>query len=311
MQASTRTQIHTRAARRNAGRGLTIVLFLLPALVLFTVFVVYPVFQAAYYSVWKWNGLGPLRNFVGIENYISILNDKVFATALKNNLFILVLSLLLQLPFSLGLALMVGRRLRGRAFFRLIFFLPYVLSEVITGLIWSFIYNPDFGLLNTFIKFFNPAFEGVVWLGYDTVMPAIFAVITWKYFGFHLMLYVAGLQEIPPEIEEAALIDGATGGQAIRYVTLPMLGSTIRLSIYLSVLGALQFFDLIWVMTLGGPVNASETMATYMVKFGFQKFQLSYGSAVAVILFILCLGFSLIYQRFVMRRDVAGAVTAR
>jgi raffinose/stachyose/melibiose transport system permease protein len=311
MQTRTQSILYNRAVKYNAGHTLTIVLFLLPALALFTVFVVYPVFQAAYYSVWKWNGLGPLRNFVGIENYISILNDKVFATALKNNLFILVLSLLLQLPFSLGLALMVGRRLRGRAFFRLIFFLPYVLSEVVTGLIWSFIYNPDFGLLNTFIKFFYPAFEGVVWLGYDTVMPAIFAVITWKYFGFHLMLYVAGLQEIPPEIEEAALIDGATGGQTIRYVTLPMLGSTIRLSIYLSVLGALQFFDLIWVMTLGGPVNASETMATYMVKFGFQKFQLSYGSAVAVILFLLCLGFSLIYQRLVMRRDVAGAVAGR
>jgi raffinose/stachyose/melibiose transport system permease protein len=311
--APTQTHAITRTgtAMRDVGRTLTIVLFLLPALALFTVFVVYPVFQAAYYSVWKWNGLGPLKNFVGIENYISIVNDKVFLTALKNNLFILVLSLVLQLPFSLGLALMVGRRLRGRAFFRLIFFLPYVLSEVITGLIWSFIYNPDFGLLNTFIKFVNPAFEGAVWLGYDTVMPAIFAVITWKFFGFHLMLYVAGLQEIPPEIEEAALIDGATGGQAIRYVTLPMLGSTIRLSVYLSVLGSLQFFDLIWVMTLGGPVNASETMATYMVKFGFQKFQLSYGSAVAVILFLLCLGFSLVYQRFVMRRDVAGAVTGR
>lgn len=302
------TSAHKR--RIQWARTLTIVLFLLPALALFTAFVVYPVGQAAYYSVWKWNGLGPLSNFIGLQNYASILSDKLFATALRNNLFIMVLSLLLQLPFSLGLALMVGRKLRGRSVYRLIFFLPYVLSEVVTGLIWSFIYHPT-GLLNTLIKFFDPSFDGTVWLGFNTVMPAVFAVITWKYFGFHLMLYVAGLQEIPVEIEEAALIDGATGLQAVQYVTLPMLGSTIRLSVYLSVLGSLQFFDLIWVMTLGGPVGASETMATYLVKFGFQRFQLGYGSAVAVILFILCLLFSLVYQRFIMRRDVAGAVTSR
>ena len=294
----------------DVGRALTTVLFLLPAFALFTVFVVYPVAQAAYFSVWKWNGLGPLVNFVGLQNYISIFSDQLFATALKNNLFIMVLSLVLQLPFALGMALMVGRKLPGRSFFRLIFFLPYVLSEVITGLIWSFVYHPT-GLLNSFIKFFIPAFDGVVWLGYDTVMPALFIVITWKYFGFHLMLFVAGLQDIPIEIEEAALIDGASQWQAIRYVTLPMLGGTIRLSIYLSVLGSLQFFDLIWVMTLGGPAGASETMATYLVKFGFQRFQLAYGSAVAVILFAMCLIFSLFYQRFVMHRDVAGAVTSR
>lgn len=294
----------------DGNRALTTALFLLPALALFVVFVVYPVAQAAFYSLWKWNGLGPLTNFVGLQNYATVLSDQQFATALRNNIFILFLSLVLQLPFALGLALIVGRRLRGRTVFRLIYFLPFVLSEVITGLIWSFVYLPE-GLLNTFIQRFIPAFEGVVWLGYDTVMPALFVVITWKYFGFHLMLFVAGLQEIPPEIEEAALIDGASQWQAVRYVTLPMLGSTIRLSIYLSVLGSLQFFDLIWVMTLGGPAGASETMVTYMFKYGFQRFQLSYGSAVAVILFALCLVFSLFYQRFVMHRDVAGAVTSR
>jgi raffinose/stachyose/melibiose transport system permease protein len=311
MQGTPTLSSHTVHKRHfDVDRALTIVLFLLPALAIFTAFVVYPVGQAAYYSVWKWNGLGPLINFIGVQNYLTILNDQLFATALKNNLFIMALSLLFQLPFSLGLALLVGRRLRGRTFFRLIFFLPFVLSEVVTGLIWSFIYHPT-GLLNTFIQFFDPKFEGTVWLGYDTVMPALFAVITWKYFGFHLMLFVAGLQEVPAEVEEAALIDGANGAQAVRFVTLPMLGSTIRLSVYLSVLGSLQFFDLIWVMTLGGPVGASETMATYLVKFGFQRFQLGYGSAVAVILFMICLIFSLLYQRFVMRRDVAGAVTAR
>jgi len=178
-----------------------------------------------------------------------------------------------------------------------------VLSEVITGVLWSYIYNPQVGLLNKLFSIF-PGFQAQGWLG-DTkmVMYALFVVISWKYFGLYLILYMAGLQNIPPELEEAALIDGASGAQVIRYVTVPMLGSTIRLSIFLSVLGSLQIFDLIWVMTAGGPVNSSQTMATYLYRYGFQRFAIGYGSAVAVTLFAICFIFSVIYQRFIMRRD--------
>ena len=295
--------------RRAVGKAATIIFFLMPSALLFGYFVILPVIRAVYFSFFKWNGMGPLTNFIGLTNFIDILNSEHFRQSLGNNLFIMAFSLLIQLPFSLGLALLVGRRLKGRTFFRLVFFLPYVLSEVVTGLIWSLIYHPEIGLLNRLIQFFVPSFESVVWLGIDTVMPALFAVITWKYFGFHLMLFVAGLQDIPVEIEEAALIDGATPLQATRYITVPMLASTIRISVFLSVLGSLQFFDLIWVMTLGGPLNKSETMATYLIKFGFQRFTLGYGSAVAVLLCLMCLVFSLVYQRFAMRRDTEGAIT--
>jgi raffinose/stachyose/melibiose transport system permease protein len=137
----------------------------------------------------------------------------------------------------------------------------------------------------------------------NTVLYAVFIVITWKFFGYHMILYIAGLQNIPYELEEAAQIDGCDRLQTLRYITIPLLGSTIRLTIYLSVLGSLQFFTLVWVMTTGGPVNASDTMATYLYKFGFQRFQLGYGSAIAVIMFLICFGFSLVYQRFAMRRD--------
>ncbi len=295
--------------QRAIGKAVTIALFLLPSAILFGYFVILPVIRSVYFSFFKWNGLGPLTNFIGIKNYIDIMSSDHFRTALGNNMFIMAFSLLIQLPLSLGLALLVARRLKGRGFFRLIFFLPYVLSEVVTGLIWNMIYHPDIGLINRLIQFFVPSFEPIVWLGIDMVMPSMLAVITWKYFGFHLMLYVAGLQDIPAEVEEAALIDGATSLQAIRYVTIPMLASTIRISVFLAVLGSLQFFDLIWVMTLGGPLNRSETMSTYLIKFGFQRFALGYGSAVAVILCAMCLVFSLVYQRFAMRRDVAGAIT--
>jgi raffinose/stachyose/melibiose transport system permease protein len=149
-----------------------------------------------------------------------------------------------------------------------------------------------------------PGAKPTAWLADpDTVLYALFAVITWKYFGYHMILYLAGLQNIPAELEEAAQIDGCGRWQTVRYITIPLLGSTIRLTIYLAVLGSLQIFDLVWIMTTGGPVGASHTMATYLYHHGFQRFQLGYGSAIAAIMFLICFGFSLVYQRAVMRRD--------
>jgi raffinose/stachyose/melibiose transport system permease protein len=141
------------------------------------------------------------------------------------------------------------------------------------------------------------------------VLWVLFVVISWKYFGFHMIILLAGLQGIPRELEEAAAIDGASRRQAIRYITLPLLGPTIRVSVFLSLIGALQLFDLVWVTTGGGPADASNTMATYLVDRGFERFQLGYGSAISVILFVIALVIALAYQRFVMRRDLDGAVT--
>ena len=149
------------------------------------------------------------------------------------------------------------------------------------------------------------------WLGDSTlVMITLFVIISWKYFGFHMIIMLAGLQGIPRELEEAAYIDGADRRTAFRYVTLPLLGPTIRVSIFLSMIGALQLFDMVWVMTAGGPVNASSTMAIAMFKAGFAGQQMGYGSALAVILFLCCLVVALLYQQFVLRRDTEGAITA-
>jgi raffinose/stachyose/melibiose transport system permease protein len=282
----------------------TIAAFLIPAAVLYIGLVLLPVIQAVYYSFFRWNGLGPIQNFIGTANYARVLGDRVFRGALLNNLQILLLSLIVQLPIALGLALLVRHNLRGRAIFRTIFFLPFVLSQVVTGVIWNFVYLPQGGLISTIYEAIFPGATPPAFLAQpNTVLLALFVVITWKFFGFHMILYTAGLQNIPAELEEAAQIDGCSRMQSLRYITIPLLGSTVRLTIYLSVLGSLQFFDLIWIMTTGGPVNASDTMATYLYKFGFLRFQLGYGSAVAVIMFVLCFGFSLIYQRAVMRRD--------
>ena len=305
--ARPRTGVRRRSLYLRPERVLTIVAFLLPAALLYIALVIYPVIQAAHHGFYKWNGLGPLTNFVGLENYRRILSDDIFQQAVWHNFFFIVLSVLIQLPLAFFCALLVGRQMRGRAVFRMIYFLPFVLSEVVTGLIWSFIYHARAGLLNWILGIIAPGWDPPSWLGTPNmlVLVTIFVVITWKYVGYHMILYVAGLQNIPAELEEAAQIDGASGWQVIRFIILPLLGPTIRLTIYLAVLGSIQLFDLVWVMTQGGPANASNTMATYMYQFGFLRSQLGYGSSIAVIMFVICFGFSLFYQRQVMRRDFA------
>ena len=282
----------------------------MPALALYLVFVIVPIIQAAHFSLYKWNGLGPLDDFIGLKNYSVALASDVFWQAVGNNVLVIVLSLLLQIPFSLGLAVLLNRRFPGRAIFRLLFFVPYVLSEAITGIVFRLLLQPD-ALVDSGLE--RVGLGGLIqdWLGNtDIVMLTLFVIISWKYFGFHMILLLAGLQGIPREIEEAALIDGAGRWQAFRYVTLPLLGPTLRVSIFLSIIGALQLFDIVWVMTGGGPLNASTTMAVNMFKTGFEKQQMGYGSALAVLLFLCALVVALLYQRFVLRRDIDGAVTA-
>jgi len=293
--------------RINRGYLVTAAAFLLPSAILYGLFVFFPLFQAFYYGLYDWNGLGPLEDYVGLQNYRDVLSDEIFRNALRHNLIILFLSLLIQLPLALGLALVVGRKMPGRAFFRTVFFLPYVLSEVVTGVLWSFLYQPRTGLNELFGKII-PGYTSIGWLSDpNIVLYSLFIAITWKFVGFHFILYLAGLQSIPEELEESARLDGASNLRVIRDITIPLLGPTVRLTVFLSAIGSLQFFDLIWVMTEGGPIDSSQTMATYMYKFSFQRFALGYGAAASLIIFLICFVFALLYMRFFMNRDYAGA----
>jgi raffinose/stachyose/melibiose transport system permease protein len=296
-------------AARRRGRWVTIALFLLPALVLFLLLVVAPMVVAIYSSVFRWNGFGGLpTNFIGTDNFTRLFSSDIFAKDMGHLIALVLLSIVVQLPFSLAIAMLLNQRVRGRALYRVVFFAPYVLSEVITGVLFSLILAPDAGMANQLLSVFGLESE---WLADPaTVMPSLFLVMTWKYFGFHMMIYLAGRQNIPNELIEAAQIDGATAWRTFWHITLPLLGPTIRISVFLSVIYTIQLFDLIWILTGGGPSHSSETMAVTMMDWGFKRSQVGYASAISVVMFVLSLVFALIYQRFVMRRDLEGATTS-
>ena len=223
----------------------------------------------------------------------------MFWQALGNNVFVIVLSLALQIPFSLGLAVLLNGG-SGPGVFRSCSSSRTCCRRRSPGSSSGCCSSRS--VIESSLK--SVGLEAFVqdWLGDSTlVMITLFVIITWKYFGFHMIIMLAGLQGIPKELEEAAYIDGANRRQAFRHITLPLLGPTIRVSVFLSVIGALQLFDMVWVMTGGGPVNASMTMAVNMFKTGFVKQQMGYGSALAVILFPLAPVVALLYQRFVLR----------
>ncbi len=289
-------------------------LFLPPALLLFTVFVMYPMLQAGFFSPYKWSGYGPapwvlneatgnaFGDWVGTRNFERMASHSAFATATANTFKIIAASLLIQLPLALVLALMIYQKRAANTVFRLIFFVPYILAEVATGLIWSFVFDGNYGLsrVATDMLELDPAFFPLADKAW--AFNTIIAVIIWKYFGFHMMIYIAALQNIPRELTEAARIDGAGPLQVIYFVKLPLLWPAITVSIFYSVLGSLQVFDIVMPMTMGGPSNSSHTLVSYLYNFGFIRLNVGFGSAVGVFLFVVGIVFALTYRSTVQRR---------
>lgn len=295
--------------RRQLRKQAQLALLLTPALVLFIGFVFVPMIIAAWYSLYNWSGYGPLTDFIGAQNYTGVLTGPVFHQSLLHNVIIAVLSVLIQLPVSIALALLLNRRMRGQSALRLAVFTPYVLSEATTAVLWLLLLQPD-GFVDQLMQ--TAGLGGLIhqWLAStNLVLYTLFVVITWKYIGFGIVLLLAGLQGVPAELREAGAVDGASPWQVTRRITLPLLGPTIRIWIFLSVIGSLQLFDIVWIMTQGGPATSSSTAITYLFQNGIARYQFGYGSAVAVVLFVISFIFALIYQRFALRRDTAGALT--
>ncbi|WP_207457295.1 carbohydrate ABC transporter permease [Desertivibrio insolitus] len=300
-----------RKARAGWRGRLEIGLLVGPALVMFLGFVIFPVVMAAYYGFFSWQGFGVPTQFVGLRNYITILEDPTFQQALWHNVLIVVLSLVLQGPAAILLALLLNRKLRGQSLIRVLIFVPYVISEVVVGTGWSLILATNGGL-NGFLNDIGLGALAQDWLADPNIaIWTLMFIITWKYIGFAVILFLAGLQGIPEELSEAAAIDGASWWQIQRRITLPLLGPTLRIWAFLSIIGSLQLFDLVYIIW-GQYVSSTagtSTMAIYMVTNGRNSGNYGYGNAVAVVLFLISLIVALVYQRFVLRRDTEGAIT--
>lgn len=301
-------QPEARAPAARARRGTidsrlaTLILFLPPALMLFTLFVVLPIGEAAWYSGFNWNGFGKPTRWIGLDNYRFVFDSRGFGTAFKNNLLIIVVSLTIQLPLAMALALILAEKFRGAVVLRMLFFLPYVLAEIATGLIFSFIYDGNYGLLASIYRAFGAEAPHLL-ASTQTSMLAILIVVVWKYFGFHMMLFIAALQGMDRNLVEAARIDGASRWQVLRYVVIPLLYPTIRLSVFFAVVGSLQLFDLVMPLTRGGPADSSNTMVSFLYNHGVSRMRVGYGSAIGVILFVICVTFAITYKRWFMRNE--------
>ncbi|MBF4561321.1 sugar ABC transporter permease [Microbacterium sp. VKM Ac-2870] len=293
-----------------AGR-LEIALLVGPALVMFLGFVIFPVVMAAFYGFFRWQGYGAPTDFVGLQNYLTILTDPTFIEALGHNGFIVIASIVLQGPIAVLLALLLNRRMRGQSIIRVLMFVPYVIAEVVVGTGFGLMLQTQ-GALNGMLESVGLGAFAHDWIADPAIaIWTLMAILTWKYVGFAVILFLAGLQGIPEELYEAAALDGAGYWQAHWRITLPLLAPTLRIWAFLSIIGALQLFDLVYI--IWGQYVAStagtSTMATYMVVNGRNAGNYGYGNAVAVVIFVISLIVALIYQRFVLRRDTAGAIT--
>jgi raffinose/stachyose/melibiose transport system permease protein len=291
-------------ASYRSGILTTLLLFLPPALVLFSLFVILPVGEASFFSFFNWNGYGAPQKWINFENYSRVFADPVFRQSLTNNLLVILVSACIQVPLALWVALLISDRTRSSVVFRAIFFVPYILADVVAGLIWRYLYDGDYGLVGTIYRWFgHDAPDVLAEVGWATA--ALLLVVVWKYFGFHMALFIAGRQNVPYDVIESARIDGASRWKITRFIVLPLMRPVVVLSLFFSLLGSLQLFDLIIALTGGGPLNSSHSAVSYLYTFGIRRMRVGFGSAVGVVLFIICVLVMIFYKRIFMRESAS------
>ncbi|WP_030901210.1 carbohydrate ABC transporter permease [Streptomyces sp. NRRL F-5126] len=278
------------ARRRRATRVPPVVLaFVLLPLLAEGFFVFWPAIQGFYLSLTDWNGVSA-PTFVGLGNYREMFGDGVFGKAFLDTVLWLVLFGGLSIVLGLGAALLLQQERRGIGFYRAALFLPVVFSLVATALVWQAMYQPD-GLINQTLRGLGLGSWAHPWLAdQSTALYAVIVPALWREIGYVMVLYLAGLKGIDPMLYEAAKVDGASRGQQFRYVTLPQLSSVNAVVISVIVIDSLRSFDVVWALTRGGPYHSSELLSTYMYSTAFQSLRLGYGSALAVVIFILAFG---------------------
>lgn len=262
---------------------------LTPALVLYTIFVIIPIFWSAYYGFFDWKGIGAAR-FIGFDNFVEALKDSVFWLSLRNNMIVVAASVLGQVPIALLLALLLKRGTWFQRIVRSAVFMPMVLSSVVIGIIWSNIYHPQTGLLNAALSAAGLEDWRRAWLSEPGIAMWMIAIpIVWNYIGPYLIMFLAALHSIPAELDDAAHLDGAIGLRKLGLLTLPLIWDTLKVAIVLCISGSLKAFDLIYVMTNGGPAHATELLASYMYNSTFTVYRFGYGSAVSTLIVMISL----------------------
>ncbi|MBD2862951.1 MULTISPECIES: carbohydrate ABC transporter permease [Paenibacillus] len=264
-----------------------ITLGLLPALSIYLLFVIVPIFWSAFYGFFDWKGIGAMK-YIGFANYAEVVQDPIFWRAFKNNLIIVAASIFGQVPIALVLALVLWKSSFFHRFIRSAVFMPMVLASVVIGIIWGYIYNPQIGILNYILE--NVGLSSWIrdWLGDPKInMYSVSVPIIWANIGPYLILFIAAIQNISSEVEDAAKIDGAVGFRRLYLIVVPMIWNTIKVAIVLCISGSMKAFDLIYVMTGGGPAQATELLATYMYNNTFNIFRYGYGSAVSTMIMII------------------------
>ncbi|WNS79002.1 sugar ABC transporter permease [Domibacillus sp. DTU_2020_1001157_1_SI_ALB_TIR_016] len=278
-----------------------ITLYTLPALLLLLVLVYVPIALSGYYGLMDWTGIGEMQ-FIGLENYINLMKDEKFWASAGHS-FLLGLFSAVSLLFYLAVSLVLVSKIKGSDLFRKIYLIPMLLSSVAIAQLWLKIFDPSNGMLNKLIEMFGVE-NTPVWLADpSTALYAIFVPIVWQYAGFYILIYYAALKNVPEEIIEAAKIDGATPLQIAFKIKLPMISAVFKVTIMLAVVGSLKYFDLIYVMTGGGPNGASEVMASYMYKEAFELNNFGYASAIGFGLLVICLGMTWLTSRLTKSND--------
>lgn len=282
----------------------TIALFVAPAFLLFTLIIPIPLLTSVGLSFFDWDLLSPAR-FVGVKNFIRLFTrDDIFIMAIKNTFVYLILSMLFQLPLAYFLAILLTRGRRFEKLVRNTVFMPAVLSGTAVALMFYFIYHPEVGILNTFLKALGQKDLIHLWLAdKNTAMVCVCASVAWQWVGYHMVIYVTGITAIPVDILEAAKIDGAGSWKLITRIITPNMKPVLKVSLVLIITSSFKAFDSIFVMTGGGPSHATEVMASHMYTKAFLQLKYGYGCAIGLFLFVLCLIFSTVVQRILRDKE--------
>ncbi len=290
--------------KRHHSTIIAATIFMAPALLLMAIFIVYPIFDTFRISLFEWNGITAKRNFIGLENWKMLLSDSRFWFSFRNNVIIMILSILIQIPIGFLLATFLDAGGKKFNLFKIAWFLPLLMSSVAIGFLFQYALATNGGMISTISNFLGG--KNIDLLGNpQKALYTVIGVIAWQFTPFYMVYFIAGYSSFDTDIFEAALIDGTTRPKYVWYVAIPMLLPTIKSACILSLIGSLKYFDLVYVMTGGGPGNATDLMATYMYSTSFKYFKMGYGSAVAFGMFVLITTIAVVIRKILSGKEEA------